>query len=237
MGRDRTRRRCAGGADEHRHPRLHELGRVRPGPPGGGGPVRWLADVPGAPATVCAAVPAVLRAVLHAVLRALVRAVLQAGRGGGSGVLPGQRWCARGGNVAEISRRSCRPVRAVLAVPGDGVGCSWRRRPQVRGRRWCRVRLECRGPGGGGGAPPLVDQRESGAQAVAVAVVVAMMTMGRAKLRSSRLGQRSAVAMIPTRTFDPTLEEVVRFANQLVRIRPATPDHRLRPSRALDLGD
>ncbi len=58
--------------------------------------------------------------------------------------------------------------------------------------------------------------------AVGVAVVVAMMTWGRAKLRSSRLGQRSAVAMVPTRTFDPTLEEVVRFANQLVRTRPAT---------------
>jgi len=66
--------------------------------------------------------------------------------------------------------------------------------------------------------------------AVAVAVVVAMMTWGRAKLRSSRLGQRSSVAMVPTRTFDPTLEEVLRFANQLVRTRPAT--RRLSPRSA-----
>ena len=58
--------------------------------------------------------------------------------------------------------------------------------------------------------------------AVVVAVVVAMLTWGRAKLRSRRLGQRSAVAMVPTRTFDPSLEEVLRFANQLVRTRPAT---------------
>ena len=69
---------------------------------------------------------------------------------------------------------------------------------------------------------PSWSTREVALLAVAVAVVMAMMTWGRAKLRRSRLGQRSAVAMVPTRTFDPSQEEVLRFANQLVRTRPAT---------------
>ena len=69
---------------------------------------------------------------------------------------------------------------------------------------------------------PWLTREKVALTAVVVAVVVAMMTMGRAKLRARRLGQRSAVAMVPTRTFDPTLEEVLRFANQLVRTRPAT---------------
>lgn len=77
---------------------------------------------------------------------------------------------------------------------------------------------------------PWVMRERVALPAVVVAVVVAMMTWGRAKLRSSRLGQRSAVAMVPTRTFDPTLEEVLRFANQLVRTRPAT--RRLSPRSA-----
>ena len=69
---------------------------------------------------------------------------------------------------------------------------------------------------------PWLTREKVALTAVVVAVVVAMMTMGRAKLRARRLGQRSVVAMVPTRTFDPTLEEVLRFANQLVRTRPAT---------------
>ncbi len=77
---------------------------------------------------------------------------------------------------------------------------------------------------------PWVTRERVALTAVAVAVVVAMTMMGRAKLRSSRLGQRSAVAMVPTRTFDPSLEEVLRFANQLVRTRPAT--RRLSPRSA-----
>ncbi len=77
---------------------------------------------------------------------------------------------------------------------------------------------------------PWVTRERVALTAVVVAVVLAMMTWGRAKLRSSRLGQRSAVAMVPTRTFDPSLEEVLRFANQLVRTRPAT--RRLSPRSA-----
>ncbi len=77
---------------------------------------------------------------------------------------------------------------------------------------------------------PWVTRERVALTAVVVAVVVAMTMMGRAKLRSSRLGQRSAVAMVPTRTFDPSLEEVLRFANQLVRTRPAT--RRLSPRSA-----
>lgn len=57
------------------------------------------------------------------------------------------------------------------------------------------------------------------------AVVVVLAAIG-AVLRSRRgaraLRQRVAVAMVPTETFDPSVEEVSRFASQLTRLRPST---------------
>lgn len=67
------------------------------------------------------------------------------------------------------------------------------------------------------------------------AVVVVLAAVG-AVVRSRRgaraLRQRVAVAMVPTETFDPSVEEVSRFASQLTRLRPST---HMTPRSALGL--
>lgn len=62
-----------------------------------------------------------------------------------------------------------------------------------------------------------------------VAVIVAAAAV-RAWRGARALRQRTAVAMVPTESFDPSPEEVTRFASQLTRLRPST---RLVPSSAL----
>ena len=152
------------------------------------------------------------------------------GAGDRRGVSPGQRACARskmlltylygglgpsGPSYLSLGMVWVAPGGAgLMAAVGDAAGQAGR----VVDRVVEAVQL------------PWVTRERVALTAVAVAVVVAMTMIGRAKLRSSRLGQRSAVAMVPTRTFDPSLEEVLRFANQLVRTRPAT--RRLSPRSA-----
>lgn len=66
--------------------------------------------------------------------------------------------------------------------------------------------------------------------AAGVTTSVAGVVVLRARLKRRALAARATVALVPTDGFDPTAEEVVRFASELARVRPAV--HRLTPRSA-----
>ena len=133
-------------------------------------------------------------------------------------ILPGHSVAARGVRLTTY-QRSCPPghrfcvdsLAAAVAVPTvspDGV--------QGQALEWLsRV-------GGQAGSYLPGDARSWAVAGAVAAAAVVMSAMGRAKLIRRGLRRRIAIAMVPTSTFDPSLEDVLRFASQLVRIRPAT---------------
>lgn len=55
----------------------------------------------------------------------------------------------------------------------------------------------------------------------AAAAVAVMIAVTRHVLSKKALARRVKVCLLPTDTFDPTPEEIIRFAGQLSRVRPA----------------
>ncbi len=69
---------------------------------------------------------------------------------------------------------------------------------------------------------------------LAMALVIATVTLSRARARRS-LARRVRFAMLPTETFDPSPEEINRFAGMLLRARRSVRGARSRRSDAVRL--